>query len=235
MSALEQAEAELRIAATAFESHLGVLIVDPNGIILRANRAFTELTGYAAAEVIGQSLLILESGAGAEKWFERMWQALVASGSWQEEIWSMRKEGGVFASWVTINAVRDDGGHVTHYVATLTDITQLKTAEAKVTQLAFYDPMTDLPNRRLLNDRLQTAILSAQRNGSHGALLFIDIDNFKTLNDTQGHGVGDMLLREIACLLTAKIRDSDTAARFGGDEFVVMRIPTIVTVHTDVS
>ncbi len=222
MSALAKAEEELRIAATAFDSQQGMLITDRFGVILRVNRSFTEATGYTAEEAIGRSPRILSSERHPASFWASMWQALHTQGSWQSEVWNKRKNGEIYADWVIINAVRDTEGSVTHFVGTLTDISQRKEAEGKIIRLAFYDPLTDLPNRRLMQDRLHQAISASQRKHSYGALLCLDIDNFKILNDSVGHDVGDLLLQKVALRLAAHIRDCDTLARFGGDTFMVM-------------
>ncbi|MBV2134237.1 EAL domain-containing protein [Pseudomonas sp. MAP12] len=222
MSHLQQAETELRVAAAAFESQQGMFITDARGVILRVNQAFTRTTGYAAEEAVGHTPRLIKSNRHTPDFYTAIWRSLQDNGSWQGEIWDRRKNGEEYADWVTITAVRDAQGRVTHYVGTQTDVTQRKEAEAKILQLAFYDPLTGLPNRRLLLDRLQQALAASQRNHSGGALLFIDLDNFKTLNDTRGHDTGDLLLQQVAARLIASIRDKDTAARLGGDEFVVM-------------
>jgi len=222
MSALAKAEEELRIAATAFDAQQGMLITDRLGVILRVNPSFTLTTGYTEAEAVGQSPRLLSSDRHPAEFWAAMWQSLHTVGSWQAEVWNKRKNGEIYADWVIINAVRDAQGEVTHFVGTLTDISQRKAAEGKIIRLAFYDPLTNLPNRRLMQDRLHQAISASQRNQSCGALLCLDLDNFKLLNDSVGHDVGDLLLQKIALRLTENIRDCDTAARFGGDTFLIM-------------
>lgn len=222
MSALAKAEEELRIAATAFDAQQGMLITDRLGVILRVNRSFTEATGYTAGEAIGRSPSILSSERHPASFWAAMWQSLHTQGSWQGEVWNKRKNGEIYADWVIINAVRDAEGMVTHFVGTLTDISQRKDAENKIIRLAFYDPLTNLPNRRLMQDRLHQAISASQRKHSCGALLCLDIDHFKILNDSAGHDVGDLLLQKVAQRLTSHVRDCDTLARFGGDTFLVM-------------
>jgi len=222
MSSLVRAESELRIAAAAFESQQGMFITDAQGIILRVNQMFSLITGYSAEEAVGQTPRLIRSDYHPALFYETMWQSLLNTGFWQGEIWNRRKSGEVYANWITITAVRDSKGQITHYVCSQIDITQRKDAEAQIMHLAFYDALTRLPNRRLLLDRLQQAIAASSRNQSVGALLFIDLDNFKTLNDTLGHDVGDRLLQQVAERITACIRKNDTAARLGGDEFLVM-------------
>ena len=215
-------EQELRIAALAFESQAAILVTDAEQHILRINPAFTKLTGYSAAEAIGQKPTLLSSGRQDAQFYRAMWQSLKESGHWQGEIWNRRKCGEIYPEWLTISAVKDDRGHLTHYVSTFSDISNLKIAESEIHHLAFYDPLTTLPNRRLLLDRLEKARATGKRSEQIGALLIIDLDNFKTLNDTLGHDTGDGLLIEVANRLKQCIREGDTAARQGGDEFVVM-------------
>lgn len=213
---------DLRIAALAFESQAAIMVTDAQQHILRVNPAFTMLTGYAAEEAIGLKPSILKSGRQDAAFYRQMWESLDATGSWQGEIWNRRKCGGIYPEWLTISAVRNDAGELTHYVSTFSDITDLKLAESEIQNLAFYDPLTALPNRRLLLSRLDQARLTAKRSLQYGALLIIDLDHFKNLNDTLGHDVGDRLLVEVARRLRECVREGDTAARQGGDEFIVM-------------
>ena len=218
----KRAEEELRIAATAFEAQEGMVITDARGVIQRVNRAFTDITGYTPEEAIGRTPALLKSGHHDHAFYAGMWNTLADSGIWQGEIWNRRKNGEVYPEWLTITAVKDATGEVTHYVATMSDISRRKEAEDEIRHLAFYDPLTHLPNRRLLADRINHARLASARSGHHGTLLFIDLDNFKTLNDTLGHDKGDALLEQVAHRLKESVRESDTVARFGGDEFVVL-------------
>lgn len=219
---LQRAQENLRIAAIAFESQEGILVTDAQGVILRVNRAFTRITGYSAEEAVGQTPKLLKSGRHGPDFYTSMHTSLATAGMWSGEIWNRRKDGVIFPEWLTITAVRDEGGQVTHYVSTLTDITQRKEAEAEIRHLAFHDLLTGLPNRRLLIDRLQHALLSSRRTCCHGALMFIDLDNFKLVNDSMGHEQGDVLLQEMGQRLVAAVREGDTVARLGGDEFVVV-------------
>ncbi len=216
------AETELRIAATAFESQEGMLVTDADKTILRVNRAFTDITGYTAEEVIGKNPRILQSGRQPAEFYAAMWNNINNTGSWEGEIWNRRKNGEIYPEYLTITAVKNTDDIVTNYVATLIDITLSKKAADEIERLAFYDPLTGLPNRRLLLDRLNLALASSHRSGRLGALLFIDLDNFKTLNDTLGHDMGDLLLQQVAERLASCVREDDTVARLGGDEFVVM-------------
>jgi diguanylate cyclase (GGDEF)-like protein/PAS domain S-box-containing protein len=215
-------EADLRVAATAFEAQIGIIVTDANGVILRVNRVFTEVTGYTAEEVIGQTPRMLKSGRHDAAFYAEMWGSIRRAGMWQGEIWDRRKSGEIYPKWMTIAAVRGGDGVVTHFVSTQADITERKAAEDEIKYLAFYDPLTHLPNRRLLHDRLHQALATVNRSHTHGALLFIDLDNFKTLNDTLGHDKGDLLLQQVAQRLATCLREGDTLARLGGDEFVVL-------------
>ena len=216
------AEQELRVAATAFESQEGVIVTDAAGVILRVNRTFSRITGYTAAEAIGQTPHLLDASHHDAAFVAQVTDSVRCSGSWQGEIQTRRKQGPPFPGWFLITAVKDDAGKSTHYVATFTDITARKAAEDEINNLAFYDPLTGLPNRRLLLDRLKQAIAASTRCTRHGALLFIDLDDFKALNDTLGHDIGDLLLQHVAERLRTCVRQSDTVARLGGDEFLVM-------------
>ena len=218
----KQVEAELRVAAAAFESTEGMFITDANTVILRVNRNFTEITGYSANEVVGHKPNLLKSGCHDEAFYEAMWQSILEKGSWQGEIWDKRKNGEIYPKLLTITAVKDKKGIVVNYVGTQIDITAQKSAQSEIERLAFYDTLTNLPNRRLLLERLEQNLLIAKRNKTWGSVMFIDMDNFKNLNDTLGHDYGDELLIQVASRLKQCVRESDTVARLGGDEFVVM-------------
>ncbi|WP_265948597.1 EAL domain-containing protein [Dechloromonas sp. A34] len=222
ITARKRAEADLRIAAAAFESQEGMMITDAQCKILRVNQAFTESTGYTVAEVVGQSPRMLKSGRHDAEFYRLMWDSIGRTGTWQGEIWDRRKDGEIFPKWLTISAVKDEAGIVTHYVATHFDITERKKAEEKIQALAFNDQLTGLANRFSLNERLTRALALAGRGGKTVALLMIDLDNFKTINDTLGHQIGDHLLMEVARRLAAAVRQSDLVARLGGDEFIVV-------------
>ena len=217
-----QADDELRIAAVAFSSQSGMIITDARGYILRVNPAFTRLTGYSAEEAVGKRPSLLKSGRHDEFFYQRLWSALQEKGYWQGEIWNKRKNDQIYAEMLSITAIIAPDGRTSHYVGSFTDITESKIAEAEIHRLAYYDALTRLPNRRLLQDRLSQAIAATTRSGLYGAIFFIDLDNFKALNDTRGHDVGDLLLLEVAQRLRATVREGDTVARQGGDEFVVL-------------
>jgi diguanylate cyclase (GGDEF)-like protein/PAS domain S-box-containing protein len=218
----KRTEAELRVAAISFEAQEGMLVTGADRKILKVNQTFSRLTGYTAEEVIGQTPEIFDSGRHAPEFFTEMVRALKHNGKWEGEFWNRRKSGEVFPEWLHITAVTDEKGRVVNYVASFTDITQRKAAEDQIRQLAFFDPLTGLPNRRMLMDRLQHALAGSARTGNSGALLFIDLDHFKTLNDTLGHDKGDLLLQQVAQRLLTCVREDDTVARLGGDEYVVM-------------
>jgi diguanylate cyclase (GGDEF)-like protein/PAS domain S-box-containing protein len=214
---------QIELAASVFEnSQEGILIASADGRILEVNEAFTRITGYGGDEVVGRTTAMLRSNRHDEAFFQERQETLERTGKWMGEIWKRRKNGEVYPEWLTMSAVRGPGGRITHYISTLIDISQRKAAEDEIKHLAFYDPLTRLPNRRLLADRLHQAMSASDRSGSGGALLFIDLDNFKTLNDSAGHDKGDELLKLVAQRLQSCVRDGDTVARFGGDEFVVM-------------
>ena len=217
-----QAENERRIAAVAFESHQPMLITDDNTIILRVNQALLNLLGYTREDLLGQKVRILQSGRHDEAFYQTMWQHIHRQAQWEGEIWDRRKDGSIVPLWFTITAVRNAQGSVTHYVATLSDLTERKAQEEQMRNIAYYDALTSLPNRRLLLDRLQRAISGAQRSGKFGSLLFLDLDRFKQINDTLGHAAGDRLLQETATRISRALRASDTVARLGGDEFVMV-------------
>ena len=220
--ARSEAEAELRIASVAFDVHESMMITDAEGVILRVNKRFTQDTGFSAEDMTGKTPNVLKSGRHDADFYRKMWESIKRTGSWHGEIWDKRKNGEVFPKLLTISAVVGDQGFVTHYVASHIDISKRKADEAEIHLLAFYDPLTGMPNRRLLMDRLQKALISSARSGKHGALLFIDLDDFKVINDTLGHDVGDSLLKQVAFRMIACVREGDTVARLGGDEFVVL-------------
>ncbi|MBY0453687.1 MAG: EAL domain-containing protein [Burkholderiaceae bacterium] len=219
---LEEAQADLRIAAIAFESQEGMFVTDADSRILRVNRAFTEITGYTSDDAVGRTPRMLQSGKHNAAFYSAIHGTIQALGGWSGEVWNRHKDGSVFLEWLTITAVKTDQGEVTHYVSTLTDITERKAAEAEIRHLAYYDALTQLPNRRLLLDRLQQALITSRRTGREGALMFIDLDNFKFINETLGHDKGDLLLQEVARRLVQTVREGDSVARLGGDEFVVV-------------
>ncbi|SCK30852.1 bifunctional diguanylate cyclase/phosphodiesterase [Vogesella sp. LIG4] len=222
ITARKAQEEELRIAAIAFESQEGMMLTRPDGEIVRINHAFSTLTGYSAEEVLGKNPAMLASGRHDRAFFAQMWQQLLHTGYWQGEMWNRRKDDGLFIAWQTISAVRDEAGTISHFIGTFSDITSHREAEAEIHRLAYYDPLTQLPNRRLLQDRIQQALADSERSRHYGALIFLDLDHFKVLNDTRGHAMGDQLLLETALRLSRHVRESDTVSRLGGDEFVLL-------------
>jgi diguanylate cyclase (GGDEF)-like protein/PAS domain S-box-containing protein len=212
----------LRLHARIFEhSDEGILITDADGDIVSVNRAFTRITGYTAEEAIGQTPRMLRSGRHGPEFYEEIWRRIEVEGRWQGEIQDMRKDGEIYPNWVSLSAVRNRDGKVTHYFSIFSDITERKRAEERIHYLAYYDALTDLPNRALFYRLVDQALTEARRNRQHGALLFIDLNRFKPINDTLGHGVGDRLLQQIGKRLRETLRNEDVVARLGGDEFVV--------------
>ena len=223
ISARKQAEGQLQQAAAVFENtQEGMMVTDTQDIIVRINPAFTILTGFSAEDAIGKTPSILNSPQQDASLFVMMRKSLARSGQWKGEIINRRKDGTDFSQWMTISSILDSAGEVSHYVSTFTDISQLKDAQAKIHNLAFFDPLTQLPNRRLMLDRLHRSVALCARRKSCGAVLLIDLDNFKLINDTEGHEVGDMLLVEVARRLKSCVREQDSLAHQGGDEFIVI-------------
>jgi diguanylate cyclase (GGDEF)-like protein/PAS domain S-box-containing protein len=218
----KQKEQELQLAATAFETHTAILITGVDGTILRVNPAFTQITGYTAEEAVGNNPKMLQSGHHDAAFYQHFWESVRTTGRWEGEIWNKRKNGEIYPEWQTITAVKNSTGEVTHYVATFQDITERKQTQALIEHHAFYDALTNLPNRRMMLDRLNQELSSARRHNMYGALLFLDLDHFKTLNDSMGHAVGDSLLQQMAKRLSNHVRAEDTVSRLGGDEFVVL-------------
>ncbi|TVO52325.1 EAL domain-containing protein [Denitromonas halophila] len=212
-----------RQAAAVFEStREGIIITDLKRRILAVNPAFTDITGYAAEEVLGKSPAILQSGHESEALYQSMWASIHALGHWQGEVLNRRKNGELFPELLTVSTVRDAAGLPSQYVALLTDLSRLRRSEAQLAHLAHYDPLTDLPNRLLVQSRLDHALDAAQRESGLLAVMFIDLDRFKDVNDSLGHPVGDELLVAIAQRMRSRLRESDTLARLGGDEFLVV-------------
>lgn len=216
-------EIKLQLAASVF-SHAreGIIITDDQGIIIEANQAFCETTGYGKEEIIGKNPRLLKSGKQEPLFYQTLWQSLYTEGHWQGEIWNRRKNGEVYAEILTISAIKDSNQMIKHFVALFTDITTIKEHEKHLEYLAQHDPLTNLPNRVLLSDRLTQAMAHAQRYQTILAVLYIDIDGFKEVNDTHGHTIGDALLIEISKRILSLIRKNETIARLGGDEFIAL-------------
>ena len=219
---IKQVMKEQRIAASAFEVQDAVIITDENDIVLRANKAFTKLTGYSTGDVVGKKSDKFKSSKLDPDFLLFVNNILAQDKFWVGEVYDNRKDGTVYLKRITISAVSDDEGNITNYVMAFADVSQYKEAQENIHRLAFYDPLTNLPNRRLLLDRLEKQMQNKGHNNNYGAILFIDLDNFKTLNDTRGHDFGDLMLKEVAIRLQDCLRVNDTVARLGGDEFVVM-------------
>ena len=213
---------ELRIAATAFETKEGIFVTDERQIILRVNKAFCHLTGYNPEEVIGAPPAMIGFGRNQTPFHHQMQEILLHDQCWQGEAWCRNKDGALVEIWLTVSSISDTNEQTQISVGAFSDITKYKAAEARIHDLAFYDPLTNLPNRRLLLDRLQQAITVGSRHRRHGAVLFIDLDNFKILNDSKGHKLGDILLIEVAGRLQTTLRGSDTVARLSGDGFAAL-------------
>jgi diguanylate cyclase (GGDEF)-like protein/PAS domain S-box-containing protein len=210
-----------RIASVAFETQEAIIVTDRDANIIKVNHAFEVTTGFSEEEALGKNPRILASGRHDRAFYRDMWDAVLNEGRWSGEVWDRRKSGEIYPKWLTITAVKHMD-EVTHFVAVFVDITERKKAEEEIRNLAFYDPLTSLPNRRLLQDHLLRALKQSARSDHFGALMFIDLDHFKVLNDTKGHEYGDRMLVEVARRLRTCVRDTDTIARFGGDEFVVL-------------
>ncbi|MBI1907429.1 MAG: EAL domain-containing protein [Rhodocyclales bacterium] len=218
-----RAEERLRQAATVFEhTREGVVITDAQCNIIAVNAAFSEITGYGEAEVIGRNPGMLKSGRHGKQFYQQMWASINQSGYWRGEIWNRRKNGEIYPEWQTVSVVRDDTGTITNYVAVLSDISSIRESEATLEHLAHHDSLTGLPNRLLFTARVEHALKRAQRDGQSVALLFVDLDHFKNINDSLGHPVGDLLLMQAAERLLGVVRDGDTVARLGGDEFTLL-------------
>ena len=218
-----RAEEDLRLADEVFENSIeGIIITDAQANILRVNRAFTIITGYSEDDAVGKNPRLLRSERHDAAFFQGMWASLVEYGHWQGEIWNRRKNGEIYPQWLSIVAIRNEQGKLIHYLGVFADLSEKKQAEAHLHHLSYYDALTELPNRLLLEDRLFQALATASSNNSLVAVLHLDLDRFKTINDTLGHPFGDKLLQAVAERLTGNIRGSDTLARFSGDEFAVV-------------
>jgi diguanylate cyclase (GGDEF)-like protein/PAS domain S-box-containing protein len=219
----KESEAKLQQAVQIIEHTMeGVVITDGEGNITSVNPAFCGITGYSEAEIINQHPDLLKSDRHPQEFFDELWTVVRKTGSWRGEIWNQRKNGEVYPAWMTISCVRDEHDKILHYVAVFSDITSIKKSQSQLEHLAHHDSLTNLPNRLLFEDRLQHAISQSKRQGHQLAVLFLDLDHFKNINDTLGHAVGDELLKEVAARLQSMLRDGDTAARLGGDEFTVL-------------
>ncbi len=223
ISRRKDAEKHLRQAALVIENTPDcVVIMDASGLIQSVNPAFLSRTGYTLEDVLGRSPKLLQSGHHPPSFYLTMWQKIVSNGQWQGEIWNRRKNGEIYPEWLSIKVLKDDDLRITNYVAIYSDITTHQEVQARLHHLAYYDPLTGLPNRQLFTDRLGLALAQAQREHNLLGLIFVDLDRFKTINDTLGHGMGDRLLQQVGARLRGAVRQSDTIARIGGDEFTVI-------------
>lgn len=219
----KRAEKELQLVAKVFEQGSeAIIITDQRGDILRVNKAFSRITGYSEAEALGRNPSMLSSGRQDRNFYQAMWASILDHGEWKGELWNRRKDGTVYPEWIAICLLRDSSGTVTNYVSIATDVSQRKKDEENIQRLADFDPLTGLPNRRLLQDRIDTALSHAQRHNEPLALMFLDLDRFKNVNDSLGHHMGDELLIQVAQRLKSGLRDEDTVCRVGGDEFVLL-------------
>ena len=219
----KQAENQLRQSAAVFQSTAdGVIVTDIDSNIIAVNKAFTEISGYSEEEALGKKPSFRRSERQDESFYKKMWVDIYSNGRWQGEIWNRRKNGEVYPEWMTISTVRDNEGNIGNYVAVFSDITNVKRSQMQLDHMAHHDPLTDLPNRTLLDDRLSQIIHRARRHDSNIGVLFIDLDRFKNVNDTLGHPIGDILLQDVAKRLQGLLRGQDTVARLGGDEFIIL-------------
>jgi len=215
-------EESQRLSAVAFETQEAILIADANEQILRVNKAFAKTSGFSAEEVVGKTPRIFKSDKHDSQFYQQMWQDIKAKGGWSGEIWNRRKDGAIYPIQQMITAVKNEQGEITHYLSTFSDISARKKAEERIHQLAFYDPLTNLANRRLLEEHIQLAMRASEREKSFCALMFIDLDHFKQLNDTLGYSVGDELLKQVAKRIQCCVRADDSVARQAGDDFIVL-------------
>ena len=223
ITARKDAENQLRLAARVFDhSGEGIVITDPKGLIMTVNEAFVTVTGYTEREAIGKTTNLLKSGKHSAEFYTEMWHQIDSKGWWQGEVWNKRKNGEIYPEWLTINSVKDAQGNLLHYVGIFSDISVVKESQKRIEYLATHDELTGLPNRALYVDRLKLAIAKATRSKTQVAVMFVDIDNFKFVNDSMGHDVGDLLIRQVAGRIADCVRAGDTVARFGGDEFTIL-------------
>lgn len=219
---IKQNDEKLRLSAVAFETREAILITDSEEKIIQVNKAFSEITGYSAEDAIGQTPRLLKSGLHDKSFYQSMWDEIIQYGGWRGELWNRRKNGELYPEHQVITAIKNKQGLVTHYLSSFSDITLRKLNEERIHNLAFFDPLTGLANRRLLEDHIEQALASSSRHLHYCALLFIDLDHFKNINDTLGHKLGDELLVQVAQRLKDCVREGDTVARPGGDEFIVL-------------
>ncbi|MFH1034895.1 MAG: EAL domain-containing protein [Pseudomonadota bacterium] len=223
ISQRKESQEQLQLAAKVFENTVeGITVTDSQGNIQMVNPGFSLITGYSPQEVIGQNPRVLRSERHDDEFYQRMWREILARGQWSGEIWNRRKSGEAYPEWLNISAIRDPQGQITHFVAVFHDITEIKASQEQIKYQAFHDALTGLPNRALFNDRLRVALARAQRGQQSLAVTFLDLDHFKSINDSLGHAIGDVLLQEVAARLQQCLRAEDTVSRLGGDEFIMI-------------
>jgi diguanylate cyclase (GGDEF)-like protein/PAS domain S-box-containing protein len=223
VTAQRLSDSSLRLAAAVFTgTQEGIVITDPQGLVVTVNPAYSQITGYTSDDLVGQNLRVIQSGRHGPEFYKTMWRTIREEGHWQGEIWNKRRNGQIYPALLTVSPVRDDDGEIDNYVGTLTDMTRLKRTEVELDHLAHHDVLTDLPNRLLLSAHLDQALARAVRHEQSGAVLFLDLDDFKAVNDSLGHIVGDEVLVAVAQRLKDRLRASDMVARIGGDEFVIV-------------
>jgi len=219
----KQSEEKLMLASHVYENTIeGIMVTDAKGRILSVNPAFTAITGYSTQEVVGKTPRLLKSNKHGQSFYKQMWKSIITQGSWKGEIWNRRKSGEIYPERLTISTIKDSDGNAIRYTAIFYDITDIKESEDKIRHRAFHDPLTELPNRLLFQDRLRQAIAHAKRSSDQLAIMFMDVDHFKNLNDSLGHHMGDIFLHQLATQLTQIIRIEDTVSRMGGDEFTIL-------------
>jgi diguanylate cyclase (GGDEF)-like protein/PAS domain S-box-containing protein len=223
VTTIKTAELELRLAASVFECTIeGIMVTDGQGIILSVNPAFSKITGYTAEEAIGQTPRLLKSNRHDQDFYVALWQAIASKGCWEGETWNRRKDGELFLEWQSITAIHGSTHEPVRYVSVFNDITEFWQKDERMRHLAFHDSLTDLPNRTLLVERMNHLLAMTEREHRNIAVLFLDLDGFKAVNDKLGHDIGDDLLKSVAKKLLAQVRQLDTVARLGGDEFVIL-------------
>ncbi|MBF0157912.1 MAG: diguanylate cyclase [Magnetococcales bacterium] len=228
ISAKESAEERLLLSSKVMEHALdGVMITDQRAHIEMVNPSFVQLTGYTQEEVMGKNPRFLSSGRQTRSFYAELWHDLLGKGSWQGEIWNRRKDGAVYPEWLRISALHGRDHQISHFIAIFSDISRVKQREENLQNLAYYDALTKLPNRLLFRDRLKKAMSDARRTQSELAVMFLDLDGFKKVNDVHGHHIGDLLLQEVAQRIKSLLRDVDTVSRLGGDEFTVILSPSL--------
>lgn len=203
-------------------SEEGIIVCDAESRIVWVNPAFTAMTGFSAGEAIGTTPRILHSGVHDAAFYGAMWSSITATGRWQGEVWNRRRDREIFPAWLSLHVIRGESWGIDHYIGRLADLSNQQALHDTLHHMAYFDAVTRLPNRNLFSDRLQQALLRAGREKSLLAVLFLDLDDFKTVNDTHGHAIGDRLLSAVAERLTHCMREGDTLSRFGGDEFVAV-------------